>query len=129
MKYIIFLSVLIFNVLISNDTNLTKASWYGPGFHGRVTANGEVYNQDDLTCASTQLPFNTMLVVINTDNAKSVVVRVNDRGPYKMNKKGKVLRPLQKHPVRGLDLSKKAFSIIAPLDKGVINVKYYILNE
>ncbi len=58
------------------------ASWYGRGFHGRKTANGERYNMHELTCASKHLPFGTMLEVTNLDNGEKVVVRVNDRGPY-----------------------------------------------
>lgn len=58
------------------------ASWYGGYFHGRTTANGEKYNQDELTVAHKSLPFNTFLQVTNMKNGNSVVVRVNDRGPY-----------------------------------------------
>ncbi len=58
------------------------ASWYGPYFHGRQTATGEIFNQYDLTAAHKTLPFGTYLKVRNQLNGKSVVVRVNDRGPY-----------------------------------------------
>ncbi len=58
------------------------ASWYGPYFHGRQTATGEVFNQNDLTAAHKTLPFGTYLKVRNQLNGKSVVVRINDRGPY-----------------------------------------------
>jgi rare lipoprotein A len=58
------------------------ASWYGPGFHGRRTANGETFNTNDLTAAHRTLPFGTRLKVINERTGKSVVVRINDRGPY-----------------------------------------------
>ncbi len=58
------------------------ASWYGPGFHGRRTANGERYNQHGMTAAHRSLPFGTRIRVINLRNGRSVVVRVNDRGPY-----------------------------------------------
>ncbi len=57
------------------------ASWYGGKFHGRRTANGERFNKNALTCAHRNLPFGTKLVVTNINNGKSVVVRVNDRGP------------------------------------------------
>lgn len=59
------------------------ASWYGPDFHGKNTANGEEYNQEGYTAAHKTLPFNTMVRVENMANGKSVVVRVNDRGPFK----------------------------------------------
>lgn len=59
-----------------------EASYYGPGFDGKLTASGEVFDQDDYTCAHKSLPFGTKLKVTRVDNGKSVVVRVNDRGPY-----------------------------------------------
>lgn len=59
-----------------------EASWYGNEFHGRSTANGEIYNQYDLTAAHPSLPFGTNVRVTNLNNGRSVVVRINDRGPY-----------------------------------------------
>jgi rare lipoprotein A (peptidoglycan hydrolase) len=58
------------------------ASWYGPGFHGRQTANGERFNQNDMTAAHRSLPFGTKVRVTNSNNGRSVVVRINDRGPF-----------------------------------------------
>lgn len=58
------------------------ASWYGPGFAGRRTASGEVFDPGALTAAHKTLPFGTRLLVRNPDNGRSVWVRVNDRGPY-----------------------------------------------
>jgi len=58
------------------------ASWYGPGFHGKRTANGEKFNTNDLTAAHKTLPFGTQIRVTNERTGKSVVVRINDRGPY-----------------------------------------------
>lgn len=58
------------------------ASWYGPGFHGNLTANGEVYDQWGMTAAHKTLPFGTRLRVTNVDNGRSAVVRINDRGPF-----------------------------------------------
>lgn len=58
------------------------ASWYGPRFHGRRTANGERFDMNELTAAHPSLPFGTLLEVRNTRNGKSVMVRVNDRGPF-----------------------------------------------
>ncbi len=63
-------------------TFIGVASYYGPGFHGKLTANGETFDQNDMTCAHKTLPFNTILEVTLLDNGKSVTVRVNDRGPY-----------------------------------------------
>ena len=59
-----------------------RASWYGPGFHGNLTANGEVYDQHAMTAAHKTLPFGTRLRVTNMANGQSVVVRINDRGPF-----------------------------------------------
>ncbi len=59
-----------------------RASWYGGDFQGRATASGENYNMTDLTCAHRSLPLGTLVRVTNLVNHKSVVVRVNDRGPY-----------------------------------------------
>ena len=58
------------------------ASWYGPGFHGKRTANGETFNTNALTAAHKTLPFGTQVRVKNERTGKSVVVRINDRGPY-----------------------------------------------
>lgn len=58
------------------------ASWYGPKFHGKKTANGETYNMHEMTCAHKTLPFNTRLRVKNLSNGKTTIVRVNDRGPF-----------------------------------------------
>jgi rare lipoprotein A len=58
------------------------ASWYGPGFQGRKTANGERFNTHEMTAAHKTLPFNTLVKVTNLDNGVSTVVRINDRGPF-----------------------------------------------
>ncbi|MFV0601480.1 MAG: septal ring lytic transglycosylase RlpA family protein [Brachymonas sp.] len=58
------------------------ASWYGPGFHNRLTANGERYNMNAMTAAHRTLPFGTMVLVKNTATGEMVTVRINDRGPY-----------------------------------------------
>jgi len=63
-----------------------RASWYGGSFQGRETASGENYNMTDLTCAHRSLPLGTLVRVTNLMNHKSVVVRVNDRGPYFANR-------------------------------------------
>ena len=59
-----------------------EASYYGPGFDGKQTASGEIFDQDNYTCAHKTLPFGTKLKVVRKDNGESVEVRVNDRGPY-----------------------------------------------
>ena len=89
------------------------ASWYGPYFHGRQTANGEIFDQEELTAAHPTLPLGTFLKVTNRLNGKSIVVRVNDRGPYFDN--------------RVLDLSRRAASIINSEDRGVVPIEAVIM--
>lgn len=91
------------------------ASWYGPGFHGRRTSNGEIYDKHAMTAAHKTLPMNTMLLVKNIDNGKKTVVRINDRGPF----------------VRGrvIDLSYKAAQIIGAIKKGTARVQIIALAE
>jgi rare lipoprotein A len=91
------------------------ASWYGPGFHGRRSANGEVYNQNALTAAHRTLPFGTQVRVTNTRNGRSVVVRINDRGPF----------------IRGrvIDLSAAAARMLGIVQSGVAPVRLEVLNN
>jgi rare lipoprotein A len=63
-----------------------EGSWYGPGFHGKRTANGERFNQDDLTAAHPTLPMPSLVRVTNLKNNKTAVVRINDRGPFKKSR-------------------------------------------
>lgn len=67
---------------LSGETFEGLASYYGADFHGKPTASGETYDMYALTCAHKTLPFGTMLQVTNLENGASVVVRVNDRGPF-----------------------------------------------
>ncbi|MFK8184102.1 MAG: septal ring lytic transglycosylase RlpA family protein [Phormidesmis sp.] len=64
------------------SSNVGSASWYGPGFHGRLSANGEIFDQYALTAAHRTLPFGTYVRVTNLYNGAAVTVRINDRGPY-----------------------------------------------
>lgn len=86
-----------------------KASWYGPKFHGKLTANGEIYDQMALTAAHKTLKFGTLLKVTNPKNGKSVIIRINDRGPYIGD--------------RELDLSKGSAIKLGLIEKGVARVK------
>jgi len=86
-----------------------KASWYGPRFHGKLTANGEVYDQMAFTAAHKQLKFGTLLKITNPKNGRSVIVRINDRGPYIEG--------------RDLDLSKGAAIELGMMRKGVARLK------
>lgn len=85
------------------------ASWYGPGFHGKKTANGEVYNQNEITAAHRSLPLGTRAQVTNLENGKSIEVRINDRGPYVRK--------------RVIDLSRAAAGRLGMLAEGVVSVK------
>ncbi|MBF9232807.1 septal ring lytic transglycosylase RlpA family protein [Microvirga alba] len=68
--------------VIGREYQRGLASWYGPGFQGRRTASGESFNSWAMTAAHRSLPFGTTLRVVNVKNGRSVVVRVNDRGPF-----------------------------------------------
>ena len=89
------------------------ASWYGPYFHGRLTAAGEIFNEGELTAAHPTLPFDTFLKVINLETGKTVVVRINDRGPYVGE--------------RSLDLSREAARCLGSETSGVVNYRAVIL--
>lgn len=92
-----------------------KASWYGPGFHGKTTSNREIYNMYDMTAAHRTLPFGTYVIVTNLNNNKSVTVRINDRGPFVDD--------------RIIDLSYAAARILDQLDPGVIPVRVEVLRH
>lgn len=70
----------------AGDIYIGIASWYGPNFDGKLTSNGEVYDMDALTVASKILPMNTVVSITNLSNDKSVIARVNDRGPFVKNR-------------------------------------------
>ncbi|MEN3794494.1 septal ring lytic transglycosylase RlpA family protein [Fulvimarina sp. MAC3] len=89
------------------------ASYYGKRFHGRTTANGEKFNMNAMTAAHKTLPFGTKVKVTNRNNGKSVVVRINDRGPYVGG--------------RVIDLSRGAAAKIGMLNSGTANVSIDIL--
>lgn len=92
-----------------------KASFYGSEFNGRKTANGEIYDETALTAAHRTLPFGTVLRVTNLQNGLSVIVRVNDRGPF--------------HPNRVIDLSKNAAEEIDLIQYGVTDIEAEILEQ
>ena len=89
------------------------ASWYGKQFHGRRTANGEVYDMDAMTAAHKELPFNTRVRVVNLRTGKSVVVRINDRGPFI---EGRII-----------DLSRRAAGKLGMFFTGTMKVRVEIL--
>lgn len=91
------------------------ASWYGNPFHGRLTANGEVYDMEGPTAAHKTLPFNSNIRVLNLDNGRTTNVRINDRGPFV---KGRII-----------DLSKKSAREIKMLGPGTARVRLYFLGS
>lgn len=105
MKYL--LAMCVWCVLTS-----FKASYYSDSFHGRVMRSGAIYDMNKLTCASNIHKLGTRLKVTNVENGKSVIVLVADTGSFR-----KV----------SIDLSKKAFSRIAELEKGVVEVKIKVV--
>lgn len=100
--------ILLFGIFITMGLNsISKsASFYGGRLHGSMTASGERFNQNDFTAAHKTLPFGTKVRVTNPNNGKSVIVRINDRGPYVKN--------------RVIDLSTASFKAIEDPNIGVI---------
>jgi len=97
-----------------NEPEIMVASYYADYFHGRKTASGEVFDQYAMTCAHKTLPFDTILMINNPQNAKRAKVRVNDRGPYP--------------PGRDLDLTFAAAKKIGLIRPGVAPVEVYIIH-
>ncbi len=97
------------------DRERGLASWYGPGFHGRQTANGETYDMHAMTAAHKSLPFDTVVEVRNRDNGRRTRVRINDRGPF----------------VRGriIDLSRAAAEAIGMIGSGVARVEIVVVKR
>ena len=99
----------------SGNVQKGLASWYGPNFHGRLTSNKETYNMHALTAAHKTLPFGAYVRVTNLNNGKSVVVRINDRGPFI---KGRII-----------DLSYAAAKKLGMSETGVAPVKIKVLRK
>jgi rare lipoprotein A len=94
------------------------ASWYGPGFYGKETANGEIFTGRDFTAAHGTLPLPSIIRVVNLENNKSIIVRVNDRGPFRGGRE------------RILDLSEHAADVLGFKNKGVARVRVkFLTNE
>lgn len=100
---------------LDRPTDLSKyetvgvASWYGKPYHGRRTASGEVYNMNQLTAAHPTLPFGTRVTVTNLENGRTVVLTINDRGPFGEN--------------RIIDVSRKAAGQLGFLTQGLARVR------
>jgi rare lipoprotein A len=91
------------------------ASWYGPGFHGGNTANGEVYDQNALTAAHKTLPMPSLVRVTNLENGRSIVVRINDRGPFVNN--------------RIIDMTQRGAQLLGFDMNGTAKVRVQVLKE
>ena len=89
------------------------SSYYGPKFHGKLTANGEIFDMYGVTAAHKEFPFNTVTRVTNENNGKSLIIRINDRGPYVGN--------------RILDCSTGASKKLGFFKKGTANVKIEVI--
>jgi rare lipoprotein A len=102
-------------LIAGNRSVQGEATWYGEEFHGRSTSSGERYDIRLMTCAHRTLPFGTLLLVSHAGNGRSVLVRVNDRGPWG-------------HANRVIDLTPAAYRLLAPLNSGVIPIKAEIVS-
>ena len=91
------------------------ASWYGPKFHGKLTASGEVFNQEKFTAAHPTLPWGSKVKVTNLDNRRSVDVRINDRGPFK---RGRII-----------DVSRAAARALGMMGPGITTVRIEWLSD
>ncbi len=97
----------------NNAIETGVASWYGPNFHGKLTANGETYDMDGMTAAHRTLPFDSEVVVENLDNGRTTRVRINDRGPFAKD--------------RIIDLSRAAATEIDMVGPGTARVRLYLV--
>ncbi len=98
-----------------NYSEVGLASWYGGKFHGRLTANGETYDANKLSAAHKTLPLNQKVRVTNLENGRSVILRINDRGPVVSG--------------RIIDLSKGAAQVLGVEKKGVVRVRVETLGK
>lgn len=92
-----------------------RASWYGAPFHGRQTANGEIYDQNELTAAHQTLPLPSVVRVTNLDNGRSLILRVNDRGPFIGG--------------RIIDVSRRAAQLLKFQNRGTTRVRVEVLEK
>jgi rare lipoprotein A len=103
------------DMIVSGFRQRGVASYYAEAFHGRLTANGETFDMNAMTCAHLTLPFGTVLRVTNLDNDRTATVRVNDRGPYV---EGRII-----------DLSKGAARTLEMIESGTANVLIEVIGS
>lgn len=111
----LFLIGMFSNTLQAQEVQFGEASYYADKYHNQSTSSGELYNKNAMTAAHRKLPFGTMVKVTRLDNNKSVVVRINDRGPYKDG--------------RVIDLSRAAAEKINLVQDGIADVKVEVINK
>lgn len=109
------LGIYSFNNYNAEDAKTSFASFYHDKFNGRKTASGEIFSNSKMTAANRTLPFGTKVKVTNLRSGKSVIVEINDRGPF--------------HSSRALDLTKAAYKAIGDPKKGTMPVEYVIVND
>ncbi|MCK5211627.1 septal ring lytic transglycosylase RlpA family protein [Candidatus Parcubacteria bacterium] len=97
------------------------ASWYGPNFHGRNMANGEVYDMHDIVVAHRTLPLGQKVIITNLENGRSIVAPVLDRGPYVKDSQGNYTREI--------DLSYAVAQRLGTIQKGVVSARIEPINE
>jgi len=114
-SFLVFTLSLIFLAGCASSTQKGIASWYGEGYHGKPTANGEIYDMYSMTAAHKTLAFGTIVEVRDLDSGKEVVVRINNRGPFI---KGRII-----------DLSYSAAKELGILDKGITPCEVTILKK
>lgn len=98
----------------ANDAKTSFASYYHDKFNGKKTASGEIFDNSKFTAAHRKFPFGTKVKITNLRNGHSVVVRINDRGPF--------------HSSRSFDMSKAAYDEIGDLKHGVMPVEYEVVD-
>lgn len=103
-----------YNANDNDEVKTSYASYYHDKFNGRKTASGAIFSNSKMTAAHRTLRFGTKVKVTNLRNGKSVVVTINDRGPF--------------HKSRALDLSKAAFDEIGNLDRGTMPIEYQVID-
>ena len=105
-------------IVANEDLNYIEtgiASWYGPNFHGKYTANGEIFDQNLITAAHRTLPLPSVVQVTNLENGRTISMRVNDRGPFAKN--------------RIIDISRRGAQLLGFKEKGTAKVKVKILPD
>ena len=119
MKQLIFIGTMAISMFgifsFTENAQTSAASYYHDKFNGKRTASGEIFNNKEFTAANKTLPFGTRVKITNTQTDKSVIVRINDRGPFTHK--------------RAFDLSKAAFNEIGNVKSGTIPVKYEVLED